>query len=156
MVFCFDATGKKCGIDIVPRVNRKLTKELGQQRAVVLIESAKFDVKDAVHEWWPPVWSGTEENEDTQNRVREFLSFIRDCESKIPIIVGHSQFFKAFYSSRISKVLSNSQPETSANMQRYRLGNGTVLAVTVSFVGSEAEIVDADILFEGSESQWVS
>jgi hypothetical protein len=155
MVFCFDATGKERGNDIVPRVNRKLAKELGQQQADVLIESTKFDVKDAVHEWWPPMWSGTEENEDTQNRVREFLSFIRDCDAKIPIIVLHSQFFKAFYSSRISKVLLNNQPEMSANMQRYRLGNGTLMAVTVSFAGSEAEIVDADILFEGSESQWV-
>jgi len=156
MAGCFDATGKKCGDDILPRVNRKLTAVLGQQQADVLINSAKgYDVNNADRKWWSPMLSGTDKEEDTQDRVREFLSFVRQCDAQTPIIVGHSQFFKAFYSKRISEVLSHNRPEMSANMQKYRLGNATVLAVTVSFVDSatgatEAEIVDADILFDGS------
>lgn len=154
MAFCYDAAGKKCGSQIVERVKRKLAQQLGQERAEELM-STDINYAEAIDEWSPAWWSGTEKGEDIQLRVKEFLNFVRTCDAETPIIVGHSQFFRAFYSSHISTTLSQTQPELSANMRKHRLGNGSVLAVTVSYRNAEPEIVDAAVLFEGNEPQWV-
>ena len=159
-VLCYDAAGKKLGDEIVKRVNRKLAEVLDQTQADTLT-AVDVDTSDAVDEWSLPWYSLSEKSDDVQVRVREFLRFIRDCPAQAPIIVGHSQFFRAFYSTRISGAFAESNPDLCANLRRRRLGNGTVLAVTVKFTAveksateAEAVITNAAILFEGSES-WV-
>lgn len=81
---------------------------------------------------------------------------MRYSESKRPIFVGHSLFFKQFYSRRISNLLLHTRPELAENMRRFRLKNATVLALTIDFIerlsGCEAIILDADLVFDdGSE-----
>ena len=39
----------------------------------------------------------------------------------ITVFVGHSLFFKAFYSKRISKLMNKKRPHLSANLKRFRL-----------------------------------
>ena len=89
-----------------------------------------------------------------EQRVRDFLLFVRTCEGS-PIFVGHSQFFKAFCSTRIAEHFQG-DPETRSNMQSRRLGNATVLAVQVAFTDTErvAEIVNAEVLFADGNAQW--
>jgi hypothetical protein len=48
-------------------------------------------------------------------------------------LTGHSMFFKLFYSKRISKLLHRNRPELAANLTKHRLGNATLLAVTVLY-----------------------
>lgn len=147
-VLCYDACGKKSGDEIRDRVDRKLAK--------VDTVLPVIDHSDAQGQWWSlPWWSMSEDKEVVQQRVRDFLAFVRSCEGT-PIFVGHSQFFKAFYSTRISENFQG-DPETSANMKKYRLGNATVLAVEVSFENNEkvAEIINAEVLFADSSPQWL-
>ncbi len=114
--------------------------------------AGSFSVGDADQPWWTPI-SSYENGEAQQERVREFISFVRHCDAKLPVFVGHSLFFKAFYSKRISTVLYANRPEISANLKKFRLSNASLLAVTVSFVEidglNEAVITDADLIFGG-------
>lgn len=90
--------------------------------------------------------------EDQRERMREFISFARYCDSNLPIFVGHSLFFKQFYSRRVSKLLSQNRPLLAEQMKKYRLSNATILAVTVLFGprhDSEPQIIDADLIFGG-------
>jgi hypothetical protein len=43
-----------------------------------------------------------ESDKEVQERVLEFLSFVRYCDEELPVFVGHSLFFKAFYSRRVN------------------------------------------------------
>ena len=105
---------------------------------------------DAVSPWWTPM-SSFDTKEDQQERVNEFLNFVQYCGDEFPIFVGHSLFFKLFYSKRISKILSSYRPELAANLKRHKLSNATVLAVTVQFADTQnpSEICDAELVFGG-------
>ena len=99
---------------------------------------------------WTSITSYESEKEQ-QDRVKETLTFLRYEKSNLPILVGHSLFFKAFYSKRISDSLDKNKPELSHQMKRYRLNNASILAVTVQFNNSDksdglcdGEIIDAD------------
>lgn len=110
-----------------------------------------LDVNDASTPWWTPMHS-FDSKADQADRLKEFISFARYCDAKTPIFVGHSLFFKNFYSKKVSEVLSKRRPELVENLRKYRLGNATVLAVTVLFSAhddGECMILDADVLFGG-------
>jgi hypothetical protein len=114
-----------------------------------------FDINDADLPWWTSV-SSYDSKHDQEERVKEFVNFTRYCEDEFPIFVGHSLFFKQFYSSRISTFLEKNKPNLSSNMKKFRLSNATILAVTLKYSDkpdddgcSEATLVDADLLFGG-------
>lgn len=104
--------------------------------------------------WWLPTYSGNEKKALVETRVREFLNLVRNCDAEVPVFVGHSQFFKAVCSQRVSDTLAHNRPEFSDKMRRLRMGNSTVMAITFEFNdqidgSTEATIVDADFLFGG-------
>eukprot|EP01034_Spumella_vulgaris_P021476 gene21476-27511_t len=148
-----DTVGIEYGDAIKRRVRTELKAILGKARTDELMGSARaFHVNDADQPWWTAI-SSYENETQQQDRVREFLSFVRHCDAQLPIFVGHSLFFKAFYSKRISTVLLNNRPDTSANLKKFRLSNASLLAVTVSFIdddgSTDALITDADLIFGG-------
>ena len=107
--------------------------------------------------WWTPITS-YESPKQQAERTREFVNHSRYCAADVPIYVGHSLFFKGFYSQRISEVLRANRPELSECMRRHRLTNGTLLAVTVKYreesfnlvTGAcDGIIIDADVVFGG-------
>eukprot|EP01041_Mallomonas_annulata_P015477 gene15477-32711_t len=106
--------------------------------------------------WWTPQ-SMSDSKEEVQRRVDDFLNFIRYSEVETPIFVGHSLFFKAMYSCRVSKALEANRPELAANMKKYKLDNANIMAITVGYINNlddsktpKAVILDADILFDGT------
>ena len=106
-------------------------------------------VNDAETPWWTPVTS-FDNKQDQNDRLEEFEQYLRFCDAKNPIFVGHSLFFKLFYSTRITGVLKSNRPELYSNLKKFRLGNASVLAVTVIFSKNDnAFILDADVLFGG-------
>ena len=153
---------------ILSRVQSELAAVVGLPRAVELLtSSAPFDASEAEQQqWWTPLAS-YETDKDVQDRVRDFLCFVRYCEAERPLFVGHSLFFKAFYSKRVSessfirpKEKSNStnannnttdnnnnnnekdeeilkRLELLTNLRKHRLTNASLLAVTVAFCSSD-------------------
>ncbi len=135
------------------RVKAELTAALGPVKAAELTDSIEVDTSSADTPWWTAI-SSFDNERDQLERIREFVTFTRFCPHTMPVFVGHSLFFKAFYSKRVSKVMARKRPNLSANMKKYKLDNATLLAVTVKYVDlytgdSDALILDADILFGG-------
>ena len=71
--------------------------------------------------------------------MREFLSFERYNDSRTSIYVGHSLFFKAFYSKRVAKAFHQKHEELAAKMLRWKLDNAALIAITVEFFDSGQE-----------------
>jgi len=97
-----------------------------------------------------------ETHEQQQLRVNEFLRFTRYNGVDKAVYVGHSLFFKAFYSTRISDAMQARKPELAEKMQKYKLDNAVMMAVSVTYVDDpaiEAQIDDAQILF-GKETSY--
>lgn len=110
-----------------------------------------LDVGDTVSPWWT---SATSADNITDQRVRtsEFVSFTRYCDAKMPIFVGHSLFFKQFYSNRHAKYLETIRPSITGDLTKFRLGNASVLAVTLLYSGTsdfDCKILDVDLLYGG-------
>jgi hypothetical protein len=105
---------------------------------------------DAMTQWWTSM-SSFDSKEEQKDRINEFLSFVQYCGDENPIFVGHSLFFKLFYSRRVSDYLENGRPDLANNLKRYKLRNATVLAVTVIF--GEDHIYDAEIIFGDMSGQ---
>eukprot|EP00598_Pedospumella_elongata_P005723 CAMPEP_0184980830 /NCGR_PEP_ID=MMETSP1098-20130426/10714_1 /TAXON_ID=89044 /ORGANISM="Spumella elongata, Strain CCAP 955/1" /LENGTH=577 /DNA_ID=CAMNT_0027504313 /DNA_START=415 /DNA_END=2148 /DNA_ORIENTATION=- len=148
-----DTVGIEFGPGIMRRVKTELQLTMGVARAHEVFDNVKVDVNDADQPWWTAI-SSFENEKDQLERVREFVTFSRYCGHGLPVFVGHSLFFKAFYSKRVSAVLARKRPHLSANLKRYRLSNATLLAVTVRYRdlengSSEAVILDADLPFGG-------
>lgn len=144
--------GIETGDGIGRRAMAELSAILGPQRAAELLD-LHLHINDTDQVWWTPMASYDSER-DQQSRIREFVTFMRYEESKIPIVVGHSLFFKAFYSKRISHSLMQNRKYLSHNLQKFRLSNASMLAVTVAFGDvdngcSEALLLDADLIFGG-------
>ncbi len=147
-----DTVGIEVGDAIEKRVRSELAISLGPNRADQLTR-CPIDVNDADQVWWTPMSSHDTER-DQQDRVVEFLTFCRFSEAKIPVFVGHSLFFRAFYSKRVSNRLLINRRQLSENLKRFRLSNASMLAVTVAFKDipggcSEAVMLDADLIFGG-------
>lgn len=145
-----DTIGVACGDQIRERVLGEFESLVGKQRAEELVID-DLHYNDASTPWWTPI-SSFDSKTDQRDRVNEFVSFVRYCDSKMPVFVGHSLFFKSFYSKRLSDLLERNRPELAANLKKYRLSNATVLAVTVLFGGRNevnSKILDADVLFDG-------
>jgi len=148
-----DTVGVECGPGIMRRVKAELTAALGPVKAAELTDSIEVDTSSADTPWWTAI-SSFDNERDQLERIREFVTFTRYCPHTMPVFVGHSLFFKAFYSKRVSKVMARKRPNLSANMKKYKLDNATLLAVTVKYIDldtgdSDALILDADILFGG-------
>ena len=146
-----DSVGVACGSSIADRVASELEAKLGKERAEQLMINS-IHVNDAANPWWTNTTS-FDNRVDQHDRVSEFISFSRYCEGDRPIFVGHSLFFKLFYSRRVSTLLAKVRPELSSNLKRHRLGNATILAVTVLYSSEndfDCTILDADLIFGGS------
>lgn len=145
--------GIECGPGIMKRVKQELQQSLGANKAEELVDSVAVDYSSAEAPWWTNI-SSFDNEKDQLERIREFLTFSRYCPHTIPVFVGHSLFFRAFYSKRISKAMARKRPNLSDNMKRFKLSNATLMAVTVKYSdleggASDALILDADILFGG-------
>ena len=145
--------GIECGAGIVKRVRAELTSAVGAAKASELMDGVDVDTSGADVPWWTPI-SSFDNDKDQLERIREFISYSRYCPHPVPVFVGHSLFFRAFYSKRISAVMARKRPNLSANMKKYKLSNATLLAVTVKYHdlecgSSDAMILDADVLFGG-------
>jgi hypothetical protein len=145
-----DTIGVACGPQIRERVYGELESLVGRQRADQLVVD-QLHYSDASTPWWTPI-SSFDSKSDQTDRVNEFVTFVRYCDAKMPIFVGHSLFFKYFYSKKLSELIERNRPELAENLKKYRLSNATVLAVTVLFGGRNeinSKILDADVLFGG-------
>ena len=148
----FDSVGTVYGDDISPRVEAELTAIIGRARAQEIMADDLY-YNDCNHPWWTSI-SSYETEADQQDRIREFISFVRYSDATTPVFVGHSLFFRAFYSKRVSNMLSKNRPDLAANMRKFRLSNATLLAVTLHFLdlpngNTDATILDADLIFGG-------
>eukprot|EP00428_Durinskia_dybowskii_P076483 CAMPEP_0170355624 /NCGR_PEP_ID=MMETSP0117_2-20130122/741_1 /TAXON_ID=400756 /ORGANISM="Durinskia baltica, Strain CSIRO CS-38" /LENGTH=1335 /DNA_ID=CAMNT_0010609673 /DNA_START=108 /DNA_END=4115 /DNA_ORIENTATION=- len=148
-----DTVGIECGAAIIKRVKAELIHSLGAAKAEALMEGVEIDTTSVEQPWWTQM-SSSDSEKDQLERVREFITFSRYCPHAIPVFVGHSLFFRKFYSKRVSKVMSRRRPHLSASMKRFKLSNATLLAVTVKYHdleqgSSDAMILDADLLFGG-------
>ena len=146
-----DSVGIAIGDDIEERVKQELADKLGKHRTEeITIESLHYN--DCNEPWWTSI-SSYDTEVDQNERIREFISFIRYNDALNPIFVGHSLFFRNFYSKRVSNMLNNNRPELSSNMKKYRLSNATLMAVTLYFFekqdGVDATILDCDLIFGG-------
>lgn len=149
-----DTVGVAYGEAIESRLRSELAMILGAEEADRLV-TFPIDFNDANLPWWTPL-ADHESEQQQQDRVREFLTFLRHCDAKIPVFVGHSLFFRAFYSKRVSSHLLKNRRKLSENLKKFLLSNATMLAVTVNFTDyslggglSEAVMIDADIIFGG-------
>lgn len=147
-----DTVGVECGDGISKRLRSELGQVVDSRRLEQLLKIS-LEVNDADQPWWTAMTSN-EKTPEQQERVREFLTFARYTDSKLPVFVGHSLFFKAFYSKRISNELLLNRQSLSENLKNFRLSNASMLAVTVKFVEvengqSDAMIIDADLIFGG-------
>jgi hypothetical protein len=152
-----DTVGIEHGDGIAKRLRSEFYQHvphfMDKERLDQLLASFPLDVNDADCPWWTSMTS-TERTVEQQERVTEFLTFCRYCEAKLPVFVGHSLFFKAFYSRRISNELLLNRQSLSENLKKFRLSNASMLAVTVKFLDrdnglSEAMIIDSDLIFGG-------
>jgi hypothetical protein len=148
-----DSVGVECGQGILKRVRAELQSALGAAKADNLLDNVNFDTTSVDLPWWTAI-SSFDSDRDQLERVREFLAFSRYCPHAVPVFVGHSLFFRVFYSKRVSKVMARKRPNLSAALKRFKLSNASVLAVTVKYHDldhgmTEAMILDADILFGG-------
>lgn len=150
-----DTVGVECGDGIEHRLRAEMASILGYPRAEELTK-IPIIINDCNQPWWTPL-AGHDSEKEQQERVREFLTFIRYCDSQVPVFVGHSLFFKAFYSKRVSNDLLKNRRALSENLKKFRLSNAALLAVTVTFHHyqggggqSEAIMIDADLIFGGS------
>ena len=117
--------------------------------------------------------------QEQQARIHEFISFIRYCTNNTtpttattttsannssinnttytndtPIIIGHSLFFKLFYSARLSELLKHTRPELYNMLYnaKYKLTNCSVLVLSILFSHDndyECIILDAEVLYGG-------
>lgn len=167
-----DTVGQAFGDEAIrQRVSLELAGTVGHLLDVTqLLETHRLHTNDCNQLWWTLLHSYDSE-QNQQERIKEFLTLARYGDAQLPIFVGHSLFFKAFYCKHISASLLRDRPELSENLKRFRLGNGTLLAVTVLFkdVGTfsalnggpqetyaqamhsdfDYEVVDADLPFGG-------
>lgn len=114
-----DSVGIEVGDAIETRVRLELGSVVGLPRAQELMVDSIF-VNDADQQWWTPIHS-FEPGHEQQVRVKEFLTFVRYCPAELPIFVGHSLFFKAFYSKRISKLLDKNRSAALLRCSRKRI-----------------------------------
>lgn len=148
-----DTVGIAIGEKIKIRVVEELAQEFSDQPERVkklTKESIKFDFGDADEHWWTNQ-STRDTSTEVDERIDEFLRHSRYCGAPIPVYVGHSLFFKDFYSKRVAKVLELNRPEMAKNM-KHKLDNAVMMAVKVTYTGvkGEAQIVDAALMFGGN------
>jgi broad specificity phosphatase PhoE len=149
-----DTVGIATGEAIELRLRNELAAIIGREEADRLV-SFPIEINDANQPWWTPL-ADHETEQQQQDRVREFITFLRHCDAQIPVLVGHSLFYRAFYSKRVSTHLLKNRRKLSENLKKFLLSNATMLAVTVNFTDysmggglSEAIMADADIIFGG-------
>jgi hypothetical protein len=98
------------------------------------VANAKINVNDALFPWWTTL-SSFDGKQDAVARELKFLNYVQHSGDKFPIFVGHSLFFRHFYSRRVSvKSLSaKGRPNLAQELKKYKLSNCTVLALTIEF-----------------------
>ena len=132
-----DTVGLVVGAEIKERVTHELIDTVGAEEAYQKV-NIPFHILDAELHWWTDIhhYEGKREMND---RMCEFLDFAQFCEAEFPIFVGHSNFFRYFYSNYMSEVVQYNRPYLCANLRHFRLANACCLAVTVLFEEEEDE-----------------
>lgn len=155
-----DAVGIAYGdAEIKKHVQDELNGTIDDNKSMGILSSSSrilshMDVYDAGCTWWTNV-SDVDTRYEQEIRLVEFSTFVRLCDDDSPIFVGHSLFFRNFCSKRISTFLARNRPMLTSNMRQNKLGNGTLIAVTILFNDidngcSDCTIIDADLIFGGS------
>jgi broad specificity phosphatase PhoE len=130
-----DTVGRETGSGIKKRVVEELADIVGGHEAE-RVSAIEFDVLDAELHWWTDI-NHFEGKKEMNDRMCEFLDFAQFCEAKMPIFVGHSNFFRFFYSNYLSDIIQHNRPRLCADLRRNRLSNACGLAVTVLFEEEE-------------------
>mmetsp|Transcript_25492 Transcript_25492/g.61407 ORF Transcript_25492/g.61407 Transcript_25492/m.61407 type:complete len:626 (-) Transcript_25492:201-2078(-) len=160
----FDAKGKCFGSAIIVRAEEKLKKKVKEALeancdtpekikdeldAVSRACGTKIDVNDANSQWWVL--------KDTKFRVEErlddFMSYIRYCRDETFICFGHSMFLKAFFSRCLNPKWETLNPEIALKLKTEKLSNAGVVRVDISFKGKDSNewvITDVRLVFNTS------
>jgi len=132
-----DTVGMVVGAAIKDRVFQE-TADIVSKEEAELKTNVPFHVSDAELHWWTD-FNHYEGKRAMNDRMCEFLDFAQFCEAKTPIFVGHSNFFRYFYSNYLSEVVEYNRPALCHDLRQFRLANACCLAVTVLFEEDEEE-----------------
>jgi len=130
-----DTVGMVVGAAIKDRVYQETLDTVHKEEAD-LKTNVPFNVKDAELHWWTD-FNHYEGKRAMNDRMCEFLDFAQFCEAETPIFVGHSNFFRCFYSNYLSEVVEYNRPALCHDLRQFRLANACCLAVTVLFEEDE-------------------
>ena len=96
----------------------------------------------------------TNTNTATNSNITYNTNSNTNYTNNTPIIIGHSLFFKLFYSTRLSELLKHTRPELYNMLynNQYKLTNCSVLVLSILFShdnDNECIILDAEVLYGG-------
>jgi len=135
-----DTVGMVVGKTIKDRVYQETAETVHRDEAEEKT-NIPFHVNDAELHWWTD-FNHYEGKRAMNDRMCEFLDFAQFCEAETPIFVGHSNFFRYFYSNYLSEVVEYNRPALCQDLRQFRLANACCLAVTVLFEDDDDEPVD--------------
>jgi hypothetical protein len=154
--------GTACGSLIMDRVQSELETMIGPKESKEFLSDAKINYNDTLYPWWTS-FAAFDSKSEAQSRELEFLNYLQHCGDDYPIFVGHSLYFRNFYSKRISRSLALKRPRIAEELTKLKLSNATVLALTIHFgddsggwpvgfsreksVPRRSQIVDAELIF---------
>ncbi len=125
--------------------------ETGAALAAQLLGPEAVDVFDCQTPWWRT--AGQHDTAaDLRGRVDQLLSFARYSGARTPVYVGHSLFFRALCGGTHDDRLQRNRPDLVEPMQRAKLDNASLLAVTVDYAPADRKgpkVVDAAVLYGG-------
>ncbi len=126
-----DTVGKEHGIGLQRRVYDEIMGTVGEVEADKVMQ-VPLHLHDADVHWWTDI-NHFEGNLGVEDRTSDFIRSAFYCESATPIFVGHSNFFRYFCSKHLSDAIKVNRPILSSNLEKFRLSNATMLAVTILF-----------------------
>lgn len=153
----FDCVGVATGPEIAVRLEKETSEVYSEAEeqvpdAVLRVDSGGMgsvvDHFDAAQDWWTPTDSYDADGFD--ERMDEFLNFVRLVPATSIIVVSHSYFIRAFFqrysdpSSLDSKI---SLSCTLADMSEHKIKNCGVVAADLDF-SSSFPVTGAELMFD--------
>jgi broad specificity phosphatase PhoE len=136
-----DTVGRVIGKEIKTRTFDEIIDIFDEHEAIRTASHIDFNYGDAELHWWTDI-NHFEGKKEMNERMCEFIDFAQFTYEVNPIFVGHSNFFRYFYSNYLSDIISHNRPTLCADLRKNRLSNACGLAVTVLF--EEEEDYDDD------------
>ena len=109
-----------------------------------------LDHNDVNSPWWTPPRT-FDSKDNIKERVMDTLDNIRYGPAEVPVLVGHSLFWRALYGAvcQHSAQFIAEKPELSAKMKKFKLDNGVMMFLDVDFATGVPVILDAHLMFNG-------